>query len=131
MLVSYSVGGNTRWLQVGVLYQLARTTRPLSIISGIYSRVSSYSKWIKRTTKGAASLVDAPDPDDNIEEITRRINEVNSQINSLQTTVQSLQNNKTLLKQRIDEFKDVEGQDKTLQATENGILSSVSTVLTQ
>ncbi len=101
-------------------------------ISGIYTRTSSYVDWIHSTTQGAASLVSAPDPDeDDTGQITRQISEVNAQIGSLQVTVQSLQNNRTLLKQRIDEFKDMEGQDKRLETTEDGILNSLSAVLAE
>ncbi len=135
LIVSYSVGGNKRWLQVGVSNRVAISAASPSLndyIGGIFARVSSYADWIHSTTQGAAPLVAAPDPEeDDADEITRRLSEVNAQISSLQATAQSLQRNRTLLKQHIDDFKGVEGQDKKLQTTEDGILSSVSTVLAQ
>ncbi len=139
LIVSYSVDGNTRWLQVGVASRSAvsdtwnlRDNYKTAIITSVYMRVSSYADWLHSTTQGAASLVSGSDPDDDdIDEITGRLSEVNAQINSLRATVQSLQTNNTLLKQNIDEFKDAERQDKVLQATEDETLNSLSALLAE
>ncbi len=129
LVVAYPETGATQWLQVGVV-QRAAINSDGTHVSAVYARVASYVEWIRKTTNGAVSFIAAPYPDDP-EEIMTRIREVQAQILTLRTTVQSLRNNRTLLKQRIDEFKGVEGQDKHQQTTEDGILASISAILPQ
>ncbi len=129
MVVAYPETGAMKWLQVGVITRAARIGG--THISTVTAKVASYAEWIRTTTNGAVSIIiAAPDPDDP-EEITTRISEIKAQILTMQATVQSLQGNRTLLKQRIDEFRGMEGQDRKLQTTEDGILGSVSAILPQ
>ncbi len=132
LTVTYSAEGATSTLQIGVITHigLEAEDRPVTTIN---ARISSYADWIQTTTGGAVSPIvfippAEPEPDET-EQLTTRLSTVNTQIRSLQDTVQDLQSNRALLKQRIDEFKGADGQDKKLQTTEDGILSSASAIL--
>ncbi len=135
LIVPYSAGWDTKYLQVGVIIG-SGSDDWLTPLTQMTARTSSYSDWIRQNTQGAVSPIvvtqtpAAPDPPES-ERLTNRLSAVEAQIRSLQTTVRSLQSNRALLKRSIDQLKDAEGQDRRLQTTEDGILSSASTTLAQ
>ncbi len=121
LIVPYSGEGSMKWLQIGVSNRAASGEQPDRTMASVYARVSSFSNWIRQSTRNAVSLIPEADSE-NIRQLTIQLSQVESQTLSLQDTFWALQASRGRLIQLIDDIKEAERQGNQLQAKEDKIL---------